>query len=223
MSPSDPAVIGIDVGGRAKGFHAVALRDGKFFNQISSRCTTAIADWCFALDPAVIAIDAPCNWSNSGKSRLAERDLKIAGKKVHCFATPRREYAATKPDGFYQWVFNGELLYQKLANQYPLFNGNWSQTKTTIETFPHAVVCALKERVVAAKPKLENRKKVLRELGYDIRSLRNIDFIDGALCAVAANAFLKQGFDQFGDENEGIIIVPRLFSNFQESLIALAR
>lgn len=221
MSPSDPAVIGIDVGGRAKGFHAVALRDGEFSSQISSCCTTEIADWCFALDPAVIAIDAPCKWSISGKSRLAERDLKIAGKKVHCFATPQREHAASKHEGFYQWVFNGELLYKKLALQYSLFNGIWSQKKTVIETFPHAVVCALKERVVAAKPKLENRKKILRERGYDIKSLRNIDFIDAALCAVAAHAFLKQEFDQFGNDNEGIIIVPRLFTHFQQSLMAL--
>jgi len=206
-----------------EGFHAVALRDGKFFDQITSCHPTEIADWCFAIDPAVIAVDAACNWSISGRSRQAERDLKIAGKKVHCFATPLRDLVDAKPDGFYQWVFNGESLYEKLTEKYPLFNGMWSQKKTTIETFPHAVVCALKEKVVAAKPKLKNRKQVLREMGYDIRNLRNIDLVDAALCAVAARVFSKSEYDRFGDEKEGFIVVPRLFTEFQKLMNDLKR
>ena len=76
------------------------------------------------------------------------------------------------------------------------------------ESFPHAVVCALAGRVVPTKPKATVRRAALRARGYDVTCLVNIDFVDAALCAVAAEAFLKGCVQCFGDEQEGFIVVP---------------
>jgi len=79
-----------------------------------------------------------------------------------------------------------------LANSYPLFNGEQERLSKSIETFPHAVV----------------RRLTLRNRGYDVSSLRNIDFVDAALCADAAYEFNKDNYLSFGSVEEGFIISP---------------
>jgi hypothetical protein len=44
MSPDASIVAGIDVGGSKKGFHAVALQDGRYHAQFNSRDATDIAN-----------------------------------------------------------------------------------------------------------------------------------------------------------------------------------
>ena len=83
-------VVGIDVGGDRKGFHAVALRSGAFVATLADRDPTVIARWCQQQNATVVAVDAPCGWSAGGSSRLAERSLAIGAHKIHCFATPTR-------------------------------------------------------------------------------------------------------------------------------------
>ena len=79
---------------------------------------------------------------------------------------------------------------------------------TCFETFPHAVVCALAGRVVAARPKRETRRNALRQRGYDVGSLTNVDFVDAGLCAITADAFVRGRVTLFGKQVEGFIVVP---------------
>ena len=79
-------VIGIDVGGECKGFHAVALQNGTFVATLAHSDPAVIVSWCRQLKAVVIAVDAPCGWSAGGASRLAERSLAIGGNKISCFA-----------------------------------------------------------------------------------------------------------------------------------------
>jgi len=207
MIPNGRAFVGIDVGGDKKGFHAVALRD-HFFEKFSSTNPEDIVKWC--VDRAdVVAVDAPCRWSQSSSSRVAERDLRIAEKKIHSFATPTRDVALAHKKHFYDWVFNGEKLYRLLAPRYPLFNGVPTSGSISFETFPQAIVCSLAGKVVPAKPKSSGRRKVLRESGYDEVVLPNIDFVDAALCALTAEAFANRRTIHFGNSAEGFIVVPR--------------
>lgn len=199
-------VVGIDVGGAAKGFHAVALR-GNTFVQTTDSDPAVIVAWCLHHSAAVVAVDAPCKWSRAGSSRLAERELGKQG--IHCFATPTRERAEKNVKGFYDWVFNGEWLYGLLIKHYPLFNGERWKAPTCIETFPYAIVCALAGRVVPARPKVKKRRAALQNRGYDDGGLPNIDFVDAALCAVAAYEFRKDKYQPYGDSEEGFIIAPR--------------
>ena len=206
MNEVTTTVIGIDVGGERKGFHAVALQNGTFVATLAHSDPAVIVSWCRQLKAVVVAVDAPCGWSAGGASRLAERSLAIGGNKITCFATPTR--ARANRSNFYKWVFNGARLYQQLAQPYRLFDGVRRNSLTCFETFPHAVVCALAGRVVAARPKRETRRAALRKLGYDVSSLSNVDFVDAALCAVTADAFARGSYRLFGEKNEGFIVVP---------------
>ena len=214
MSSRKPTVVGIDVGGTRKGFHAVALKDGCFVDTTESRDPSALADWCRDHDARLVAVDCPCKWSRTDSSRRAERVLKIGGQIIQCFKTPTRKVAmrnqTTRPEGkrFYDWIFNGEQLYRQLAPHYLLFDRTRRNGPVVFETFPHAVVCALKGKVVLAKPKSKVRRQTLRDRGFDISALRNIDFVDAALCALTAQEFLKNRWQWFGDKREGFIVAP---------------
>ncbi len=201
-------VVGIDVGGERKGFHAVALRDGHFVATYKSTNPSNLVDWCLDHTARIVAVDAPSAWSKYGSSRRAEREMNIDGQVIQCFKTPTRERA--QGIGFYGWVFNGERLYQMLELHYSLFDGKRRGDPVVLETFPHAVVCALAKKMVKEKNKLAVRHKALRYRGYDISMLRNIDFVDAALCALTAEAFLKARWQCFGDKQEGFIVVPNV-------------
>jgi len=205
----NPTVVGIDVGGEQKGFHAVVLHDGKFLDKTANRDPAAIVDWCLDHNARVVAVDAPCRWSRYGSSRLAERELNQQG--IRCFYTPTRERALHR--AFYEWVFNGEKLYRCLVAAYALFNGKLNDETMCIETFPHAIVCALAGRVVSAKPKATVRRAALLGRGYDISDLPNIDFVDAALCAVTADAFHNDSYKRYGARDEGFIVVPSILSS----------
>ena len=206
MSGANATVVGIDVGGERKGFHAVALQNGTFVATLAHSDPAVIVSWCRQQKAVVVAVDAPCGWSYGGASRLAERSLAIGGNKISCLATPTR--ARANRSNFYKWVFNGERLYRQLAKHYVLFDGSRRVGPACFETFPHAVVCALAGRVVAARPKRETRRNALRQRGYDVGSLTNVDFVDAGLCAITAAAFLRGRVTLFGNKVEGFIVVP---------------
>lgn len=153
-----PTVAGIDVGGDRKGFHAVILNDGRFIDQKTDCDAEKIVKWCLQNEARIVAVDAPCQWSRKGASRLAERQL--AQKQIHCFATPIRERAEGK--NFYRWMFNGERLYQALAAEYQLFDGTITEGLTCFETFPHAIMCSLNGLPVKAGGKAATRRAVLK-------------------------------------------------------------
>ena len=196
--------MGIDVGGGRKGFHAVALFDGNFVYKKTAPDPEAIVKWCLDHKADMVAVDAPCLWSKTDSSRLAERELGKQG--IHCYATPTREHAL--PRDFYKWVFNGERLYKCLEAQYPLFDGKRRDGLVCFETFPHAVVCAMAGRIISAKPKAKVRRSALQNRGYDDGSLPNIDFVDAALCEVTAEGLWKGNYQTYGDPTEGFIVVP---------------
>ena len=86
--PTTPpiTVVGIDVGGVRKGFHAVALRDGVYAGQLATGDVQELAHWCRSVVGAsVIAIDAPCRWSSDGRARPCKRELMRQG--IFCFET----------------------------------------------------------------------------------------------------------------------------------------
>ncbi len=84
-------VVGIDVGGERKGFHAVALQGEHFIDKTTDTDPDVIVAWCLDYNVSVIAADSPCHWSESGSSRLAERELSKLG--IWCFSSPTREKA----------------------------------------------------------------------------------------------------------------------------------
>ncbi len=205
MSVPLPVVLGIDVGGRRKGFHAASLWEGKF-ETAHFGSAEELASWCEVRTPGAIAVDAPCGWARTGASRLAERTLALGGQRIRCFGTPRR--SAARGRAFYDWVFHGEGLYRVLRRQARLYDGRRDGGPVLFETFPHGVACALAGCVLPARGKADTRRALLARAGCDISPLTNLDLVDAALCAVAARAFLAGNIVVFGDRAEGFILLP---------------
>lgn len=202
---SAPVVVGIDVGGPKKGFHAVALRDGEFLQKFSTLNSLEAADWCRKLDASTVGIDAPCCWSLTRRARPCERALAAEG--IHAFATPSQ--AVGERHRFYRWMHNGADLYRLLTPHYRLFDGqHTTSSPLCFETFPHAVACALARKILPAKQKRTDRPRLLRQAGLSIGSLTTIDMVDAALCAFAAHHLLAGTFKTYGDAEEGFIVVP---------------
>src|SRR5690606_24441511 len=98
-----------------------------------------VLEFCLEHCAQAVAIDCPCGWSATDGSRLAEREMSREG--IYCYSTPRREKALLHK--FYGWVLNGEKLFCAVREHFPLYNGVERNRTCSIETFPHAVVCAL--------------------------------------------------------------------------------
>ena len=212
MHPSKSSsliVAGIDVGGRGKGFHAVALEAGAYLNRYNSCDPLEVAEWCRRIDARVIGVDAPCHWSSTGRARAAERELMKGG--IWCFSTPTREVAKMHPKNHFDWMLNGAELFAKLLEaKYLLFDGVRWQTppQMCFETFPHAITCALAGKIVPAKQKRAIRRALLIQANIDTSKLTNIDQIDAALCALTAHQFTLGNIKRYGDTKDGSIVVP---------------
>ena len=201
----DTAVVGIDVGGIKKGFHAVLLHSNEFTSQKHTD-PAVIVNWIDKSGAQVVAVDAPCSWSINGTSRLAEQEMNRSG--IRCFYSPSREKALNHD--FYGWMLNGELLYQCLEkSSYKCYRGQNPLGKVCVETFPHAIVRSLCGRNIPDGTKSAVRRRLLRSLGYATHILTNVDYLDAALCAYTASQYTKNNTMHFGDTEEGFIVVPR--------------
>ena len=201
------AVAGVDVGGRRKGFHAVTLNSAGAISGRRASCDPEeIVAWCAELGARLVAVDAPCAWSSDGRSRPAEAALKKV--PVQCFSTPTREAALAHATDHFGWMLNGERLFQALAPSFPLTFAAAVADPGSIETFPQAVACALAGAHVSAKRKRTVRRDLLRRQGLDLSLLTNIDFVDAALCALAARFVLLGNARSYGEPQTGLIWVP---------------
>ena len=198
-------VAGIDVGGKRKGFHAVALRGKRIVGTLATCSATDAVAWCRRHAASVVAIDAPSQWSVTGRSRPCERDLARLG--MRCFSTPSREVGEDHP--FYGWMMNGATLFQLMTRYYRLYDGrSASLDPVCFETFPHAIACSLAGRTLSAKQKRVERRRLLEEAGFVTGDLTSLDDVDAALCAVAAQQFIAGRFNAYGEPRQGFILLP---------------
>lgn len=208
MTQVDLVVVGIDVGGTTKGFHAVALRGGAYLDQKTSTDPAVLLRFCRDLGAVAIGIDAPCRFRAGERARSAERALAQEG--IHCFSTPS---AATASHPFFGWIHNGQRLYRAIEDEgYPLYDGTFpARLPVVFETFPHAIERVFDPNARAAD-KRKARPKLVQDRNIATETLRGIDFIDAALCALAAHHLSIGQFRYYGDDPaEGLIVVPTLF------------
>jgi hypothetical protein len=129
---------------------------------------------------------------------------------IWCFSTPTRDVAEAHPDNHFAWMLNGMALYAAVSAVYPLFTGmRLGGKKASFETFPHAVACALAKEVISAKRKSSIRRGLLKQCNIDTTELRNIDYVDAALCALTGVRLLDGKSNKYGDLEEGFIVVPQ--------------
>jgi|SRR5215216_458671 len=107
--------VGIDIGGRRKGFHAAAVEGQNVIAgpQQLTDVNTVVA-WLREINPKVIALDSPMTCAPSGaSSREGERELmkEICGIRF----TPEESKLAGNP--YYEWIICGRELYDALERE----------------------------------------------------------------------------------------------------------
>lgn len=219
-SNSSPVVVGIDVGGKNKGFHAVALASGSYHSRERFKKVADLRGWVRALKAVVVAIDAPCRWSEDGRSRPAERELMQEG--IWCFSTPsratamerRRQHKLGTASDHFGWMLEGEALFRALEADFPLCRElPTTGQKCCFETYPHAITWHLRGGNADASQKRSERRALLAKAGIDLGERSNIDFVDAAICALtahyAATGVECRSFPESGGSTSGLIIVPK--------------
>ena len=205
MTPIERTVVGVDVGGMRKGFHAVALRDNQIVAKLTTCSALDVATLCREQGAAAVGIDAPCQWSLTGRARPCEREL--AGLGMSVFSTPSQAVGQVHP--FYRWMVNGAELFQLLVPDYWLYDGRSAPLDPLcFETFPQAIACSLAGRNLSAKNKRADRRRLLVQAGISSEALPPIDDIDAGLCALSAQHVLAGRFKAYGDAAEGFILLP---------------
>ena len=197
------------MGGARKGFHAVLLEGRSVVDQLNTTDAETLANWCLRAER--IAIDAPCGWALPGeRSRLCERQLLAAG--IHCFATPTRAAALASPSNFYGWMLRGEALYEALQQRGIAVARDREalQGRCCFESFPHGITIALSAQIeVRAALKLEQRSALLQRFGIPLTGLSSIDWIDAAVCALAAQLlFEPRPLQIYGESEGGLLVLP---------------
>jgi len=199
--------VGVDVGGPRKGFHAVALHNRVVLDRRQFFDAGQVARWCLEVGAITVGVDAPISWSRSGRARTAEKQLMAS--RIQCFSTPSEAVAVAHPTDHYGWMRNGAALYDALKQKFSLYDGrNRAQRPLAFETFPHAITCALSGEVVSARHKGKTRRALLAQLHVSCDRLTNIDLVDAALCAIAAECVASGCFTEHGDLDEGFIVIP---------------
>lgn len=208
ISKKSLIVVGVDVGAPRKGFHAVVLRDGVYFQHAHMSDAAALACWINDTGARIVAVDAPCRWSATGRARPAERELMSQG--IWCFSTPTQQSAISHPKNHYAWMLAGAALFEALQPTHPLYAGEelFPDRGICFETFPHAIACALSGKVLSAKNKRKDRSALLASAGVVLPERASIDLIDAALCALVGSYAAVNKIKCYGESDTGFIVVP---------------
>jgi predicted nuclease with RNAse H fold len=104
--------IGVDVGGRRKGFDAALLDDREVVALTRGLDREAVVELVSMHQPALIAVDGPRSCAPEGHStRECERELKTSICGIRW--TPDRKRVDAEP--YFAWVLEGLALYHTLA------------------------------------------------------------------------------------------------------------
>jgi predicted nuclease with RNAse H fold len=103
--------IGVDVGGRRKGFDVAAIDDcGVLALQNRLSCQQA-ADLVITCQPAVVAIDGPRSCAPEGHT-AREEELQLARQVCGIRWTPDTQHVHANP--YYAWILEGLALFDAL-------------------------------------------------------------------------------------------------------------
>lgn len=188
-------VVGIDVGGRRKGFHGCALRGKRIVAgpQRLPDVASAVA-WVTALTPTTVALDSPRSCAPPGESSRAD-ERALAREVCGIRWTPERSRLADNP--YYEWVEHGLELYAALA-------AAGIDRGALIEVFPTAA-WTIWAGPRGARPRSEWSADALADLGLVGLPPRRLsqDDRDAAAAALVARVHAEGRGRAFGE-----IIVP---------------
>jgi predicted nuclease with RNAse H fold len=106
--------MGVDVGGRRKGFDVALVEDRRLVGLRQRQSVGEVVAWVASARPAVVAVDSPRSCAAPGQThRPDERALRAAVCGIRW--TPPRGRLGGNP--YYGWVVEGLRLYDALADQ----------------------------------------------------------------------------------------------------------
>jgi predicted nuclease with RNAse H fold len=117
--------MGVDVGGRRKGFDVALLEEHRLIGLRRRQSVADVSAWVASARPRVVAVDSPRSCATAGRThRPEEKALRDAVCGIRW--TPPRSQLAGNP--YYAWIVEGLRLFDALARD-PV---------TVIECFPTA-------------------------------------------------------------------------------------
>lgn len=126
----DKRWVGIDVGGKRKGFDVAVVmnQSARYVGSFRSSDVVELAKKVVELRPEVIAIDSPQGWAADGNlSRTCEREFASMGI---CGIRYTPDFGKGKVGSYCEWIRNGLRLWEALATQL--------SRRCLIEVFPTA-------------------------------------------------------------------------------------
>jgi predicted nuclease with RNAse H fold len=106
--------MGVDVGGRRKGFDAALVEDRRLVGLGRRQSVDDVVGWVASARPTVVAIDCPRSCAAPGQThRPEEKALRDAVCGIRW--TPARTQLTANP--YYEWIVEGLRLYAALADQ----------------------------------------------------------------------------------------------------------
>ena len=109
---TDHTVMGVDVGGRRKGFDVAVLDDREVAALIGHLDREAVVELVCMHQPALVAVDSPRSCAPEGQStRECERELSTSICGIRWTPDKKRVHA----DPYFAWIVEGLTLYAALA------------------------------------------------------------------------------------------------------------
>jgi len=183
--------MGVDVGGRCKGFDVALVEDEKLTGLRRRQSVGDVVAWVRSARPAAVAVDGPRTCAPPGEThRPEEKALRDAVCGIRW--TPALDRLADNP--YYEWILEGRKLYEALANE-PV---------PVIECFPTAS-WTIWHGARGGRGRAAWTREALLALGLeDVPARTSQDMRDAIAAALTARDFARDRFDAFGT-----IVVPR--------------
>jgi predicted nuclease with RNAse H fold len=182
--------MGVDVGGRRKGFDAALVEDRRLVGLRRRQSAGDAVAWAVTARPSVIAIDSPRSCALPGRThRPGEKELRDAVCGIRW--TPPKAKLEGNP--YYEWIVEGLRLYEALGDQ----------PARVIECFPTASWTRW-HGARNGRPRSVWTREALGELALrDVPRRTNQDMRD----AIAA-AWTARDYEQGRSQLFGEIVVP---------------
>lgn len=182
--------MGVDVGGRRKGFDAALVEDSRLVSLKRRLSVRGVVEWVQADEPAVVAVDSPRSCAPPGSThRPAEKELRDAVCGIRW--TPARGKLRGNP--YYEWIVEGLALYGELAHV-PV---------EVIECFPTASCTRWQGPRGKLKRSAWTRAGIAALNLQDLPDRTNQDQRDAIAAALTARNYAQGRFEAFGE-----IVVP---------------
>jgi predicted nuclease with RNAse H fold len=106
------AWVGVDVGGKRKGFDVAVIDDRRVLALQSHLTCQQVVDLVVENRPAVVAIDGPCCCAPEGQT-ARDGELQLARSICGIRWTPDERHVHTR--AYYAWILEGLALFEALA------------------------------------------------------------------------------------------------------------